>query len=534
MSLYDKMIIGFGPGFSAGKGKLFCLKPTDGTGDIDVTRAGDDATELVSNGDFASDTIWSKGDGWSIGSGVATTTGAAGAITQTLSITENEEYYIEVTTSGAYNYGGLKVRLGSSEDVATITADGTYLFRVTAGALTTFGFYVEANSAFIGTIDDVSVKSVSFKYNATRINADGFIEGVPPNMPRSSYPIGGSANGCPSLLIEDSEVNLITYSEEFEDASWAKTDSTITANDIISPDGTKNADRLTGNTTNTTDRVSRAYTYATSKNYIISCFAKKGTTDKFRIQAYDNIGFNQASVSFDLTDGSSVISTGISATATDYGNGWWRCSVKFQTTPVLGTGSYSFYNESTTIGEYLYLWGASLELADEITSYIPTGSTTETRNVATVFEGGTSDLINTKEGVIFYELSLLHEPTTNMHLEINDGTTSNRIYIYFGSGSSIRAAGFDGGVLQFNFTGTTYTDPTTKKKIAVRYKANDFSLWVDGVEVDTDVSGTLPAAGTFDNIEIVKPANEFVGNIYSMMYFAEYLSDEELTTLTTL
>jgi hypothetical protein len=48
---------------------------------------------------------------------------------------------------------------------------------------------------------------------ATRVNAQGFIELVADNVPRLDYPLGGITAGCPSLLVEPSAQNLVAQSE---------------------------------------------------------------------------------------------------------------------------------------------------------------------------------------------------------------------------------------------------------------------------------------------------------------------------------
>jgi hypothetical protein len=47
------------------------------------------------------------------------------------------------------------------------------------------------------------------------------------------------------------EQNLLLYSQEFDNAAWTKTSTTVTANSTTAPDGTTTADTLIPNTTNT-------------------------------------------------------------------------------------------------------------------------------------------------------------------------------------------------------------------------------------------------------------------------------------------
>ena len=93
-----------------------------------------------------------------------------------------------------------------------------------------------------GTLDSrVSVARAG--NTATRINSSGKIEIVNANLPRFDYdPATLAPRG---LLIEEQRTNLLLRSEEFDNASWAKTNATITVNATTAPDGTTTADLIT-------------------------------------------------------------------------------------------------------------------------------------------------------------------------------------------------------------------------------------------------------------------------------------------------
>ena len=81
--------------------------------------------------------------------------------------------------------------------------------------------------------------------SATRVNKDGLIEEVSSHIARLDYPlIDGEVQDCPALLLEPSRTNLLIRSEELDNASWPLSGSTVTANQIVSPDGSQNADFL--------------------------------------------------------------------------------------------------------------------------------------------------------------------------------------------------------------------------------------------------------------------------------------------------
>ena len=57
------------------------------------------------------------------------------------------------------------------------------------------------------------------------------------------------------------------------------------------------------------------------------------------------------------------------------------------------------------------------------------------------------------------------------------------------------------GVLDKQVYNYTLTDAKSFNKIAFKYKQNDFSLYVNGIEVATDTSGNVLPANTLNNFE---------------------------------
>jgi len=127
---------------------------------LDTARGGLDSlgSDLVSNGTFASDTVWSKGANWTIGSGVATKTGgAANNLTQT--ITSTAGLWYRITMDVTRSAGTLTVSLGTSGTTYAITATGTYTFFILAGS-STQTLTLAGDSAFAGTVDNVTTRLV--------------------------------------------------------------------------------------------------------------------------------------------------------------------------------------------------------------------------------------------------------------------------------------------------------------------------------------------------------------------------------------
>jgi hypothetical protein len=117
-----------------------------------------DGPDMLSNGTLATDTIWSKGTGWTItgGKGVKAA-GVAAALSQTIYPLAGASYSVNFTVS-ARTAGSVTPRLtgGSTVTGTTRTANGTYtetLASVTGN--TTFELY--ANAAADLSVDDVTM-----------------------------------------------------------------------------------------------------------------------------------------------------------------------------------------------------------------------------------------------------------------------------------------------------------------------------------------------------------------------------------------
>ncbi|MCP4832709.1 MAG: hypothetical protein GY886_10900, partial [Gammaproteobacteria bacterium] len=124
--------------------------------------AGD---ELVTNGDFATDSDWDKDACWSISGGQAVSDGtvAYGKIYQDIISADAGIFYkMTFTVSGVSNYTSVGFNLGSnirlfSLQTAGITSEGTYtaIFK-TIGGGTKFGFYTSPSHTL--TLDNLSCK----------------------------------------------------------------------------------------------------------------------------------------------------------------------------------------------------------------------------------------------------------------------------------------------------------------------------------------------------------------------------------------
>ena len=124
--------------------------------------AGDN---LISTGDFASDTNWTKGAGWVITAGAATYTNAATAtnslIQSSISVSTGSQYRLTYTVSGIVAGDGVTLTPSLGNDALTArTADGTYTedFYFAGTASLAFQIYgTNAGTRVTNSIDNVYV-----------------------------------------------------------------------------------------------------------------------------------------------------------------------------------------------------------------------------------------------------------------------------------------------------------------------------------------------------------------------------------------
>ena len=116
-------------------------------------------TELVTNGNFANDSDWSKGTGVTISGGYANASSASLLLTQTLALNSGSVYKVSFDYTMS---SGVSLRIEGAGILATtptLSTSGVATVYITANSTT---FKIAASGAtFTGTIDNVSVKEIN-------------------------------------------------------------------------------------------------------------------------------------------------------------------------------------------------------------------------------------------------------------------------------------------------------------------------------------------------------------------------------------
>jgi hypothetical protein len=307
------------------------------------------------------------------------------------------------------------------------------------------------------------------------------------------------------LEIEEQRANLLVRSEEFDNAAWTKSNSSIVSNTIVAPDGTLTGDKLVEDTTNSQHFV-RQSPSASNVAHTFSVYLKAGERTSSRVSISD-LSTGQIDVIANLSTGTlgTVSSSGswsaASATIASVGNGWYRVTLtgtkgggSFAAGTVLlisGTSTLSYTGDGFS---GIYIWGAQLEAGAFATSYIPTVASQVTRSADAASMTGTnfSSWYRAGEGTLYAESSETKATAVsiasisdtvsavNNALELGKAsltTTRFRVFANNTAQASLQFAGLSSGSIG---------------KVCAAYKVDDISFTQNSATPLTDTSALIP------------------------------------------
>ena len=449
----------------------------------------------------------------------------------------NNNYWCKIKQSNVFEIGKTyKVILTAKSDRTDLSfhnspitgsfseADTFETFEQYYTATTTeflFG-YANAGSATI-TIDNVSVK----EYLGQEVVPD---------------------SGCGSWLWEPQSTNTVNNSNPTNALEYSS-NITKTNNTAISPDSTFNAMSFTPTATQGIHRAGYSLTaglYSQNDIVTFSCFVKANGYNFVTVGGF----FGQEKAVFNISNGtlvsqeSNVINTKIVKLTND----WYRLSTTYTFQNSINNGylyagiyvmdtetGYAFTGDGVS-GVYGYGFQAELGTG---TSYIPTEGSTVTRNQDVCNNGGSLASINSTEGVIYWEGAKLQEASGTQVLGLSDGSGANRIgFQTSATANQIRFVVDAGGNQASKFF--VLDDITDFNKLALKWKQDDFSFWVNGIKIGTDTSGNVPALNALNTLDFYYGTGNgtgiynFTAKTKALAVWKEALSDEELTELTTI
>lgn len=520
MSLIDLASLVLAP-TATKEGKVYSAIPDTGQGDMTFTR-GSAATRVNSEGLIEKergnlllqsntfDTTWvssnttetggqsgydGSSDAWLLSktSGYANlnqSVSASGVNTYSVYAKANTLNWLRIvggSTSAFFDLNNGVVGSTDAGNIAKMTSIGSGWYRceVAMNASTTIMriYPAQANNDVSGTSGNILIQDamlnqglVAQSYIPTTTSA--VYEGITDDVPRVDY----SGGGCPSLLLESQRSNEVHYSEYFEASNWSIYSyggaSIVRDFGYISPEGKNNAYRFSytagsgGNGILLTDN----FTATASVDYTLSVWMKGAVGgEKVRLCLMDTGSNGVIGSTFTLTNEWALYTDTITNSAgTNRG-------FQFRIQDVIGVND----------DQVVYVYGAQAEQGSYATSYIPTYGTSTTRVADSCSKTGISELIGQTEGTMFIEFTRENNSVGTFSISANNVGTR----IYIGTNASGLICQVRNGYAQQAYFSTAQTEGTTYK-CAIAYATNDFVLYMNGTQIGTDTSGTVPACNT--------------------------------------
>ncbi|AOZ06756.1 phage head spike fiber domain-containing protein [Cupriavidus malaysiensis] len=316
-------------------------------------------------------------------------------------------------------------------------------------------------------------------------------------VPRFDYdPITLAARG---LLLEEAGTNLCLYSSNMANVVWNKSNCVISTDGRLAPDGTSAAQLLTVSTTAFTNLVQTVGAVASGDSRVFRIWLSAGTVDTLMLGIYDGswTGTGQ-SARIAYGPGAIAQSVGARYSVSGLSTTEWTL-VEITRTGFSGATAQVFIYPrnagSANAGDSLYLWGADVKSGINGTSHVPTTSAQATRAADSAVISDLSKIgYNPTEGTVYAEFVVPQIGGSSRGvLVFSDGTaTTNRLVLYMNNGGKMGGISAVGGVYAVSMLDTAVLVAGSVAKVALAYKANDFSLVVNGGVPVTASSGEVP------------------------------------------
>jgi hypothetical protein len=361
--------------------------------------------------------------------------------------------------------------------------------------------------------------------NGTFVGSNGFIQtATSGNLPRIDF-----TGGSPTLLVEPAATNLALQSQTFDvSGTWGPVTGgtgslpSVTANAVISPDGTQNAEtvllnRGANNTSTDQSTLQQALTLATSGTYVFSVYAKATTSGDVGKQVFLRVGSGGGLVAYTLTAN-------------------WVQLVRTETALASGSNILQIGNRGAFTNDNVVsvdLWGAQVETGSVATSYIPTTTGSVTRNADVISLTGATDYIGQTEGTIYAEVDMQKTGVINAIFALDVGSSSEYIALIRTSSNQFRASIKKSSGTQQNIINSS-SYPIGIYKVAFAYKNGDYALYVNGVQAGTSTNATDFPTGSLTQA-VVSNTNygPFNDRIITAALYNERLSNQELIEITS-
>jgi hypothetical protein len=349
------------------------------------------------------------------------------------------------------------------------------------------------------------------------------------------------------LLVEEARTNICLQSEDFL-TTWSASNANTTAgtvsNQAAGLDGATTADKLlddagtgTGNV-----RYTQTITISNTTTYCHSVFARPDQLDWCNLQVVGSVKVPEQY--YDLTNGvvgtpsGDVDSSGIEAFVIN-GVTWYRCwltwtsdttSCQFRIHVADADADKVVARDGTSS---IFVWGAQVEAGAFPLSYIPTTTTSVTRNADVV---STTDVswADESQGTFYANAVDPYAVAQGFVFEWQVNSANRQLFAEAGTATTFQTYG-QATTLQWQIQKASAITANVAFKAAYAYATNDIAFYIDGVSGGTDTSAAPPTGlTTFDVGRSGTGGNGYWnGHIAEIAYFNERLANATLDDYST-
>lgn len=440
-------------------------------------------------------------DGWTPSNATVSVVGGQLVITSsgsgTAYITKNF-----TNVGGAYYYS-----------TSTVSGGSVVINTYRSGPFTNFMFSVPTNgtNAVQASTDTDATAAITLFWTASAAGETRTLSNISVKLLAGNHAFQSTSAQRPTLGRNPftGTRNILTFTEQFDNAAWTKSGSSVSVNATTAPDGTLTADKLQVlDTSNSQKNVSQTVG-AISTTYTDTVYAKAAELSWLVINQFDGA---DRRTWFNLSNGTvGTTAAGTTASIQALPNGWYRCTA----VRAMGTGSITLVlnvanadNSAVfvgTVGQGIFVWGAQRETGSTATAYqrvVSSFDVTEAGvpDVWYLSFDGTDDgmLTNTitpgiDKAQVFTGVRKLSDAASGLIAETSVSIASNNGAIRFSApkGASANYA-FDtkGTVEAGAFTSNTFAAPITNVVTGIGDIAGDVAT--------IRVNGTVAASTTTD------------------------------------
>ena len=537
-------------------GKVYSVKPTDGSGDFTFTRGSNlsatrvNASQLIEKGrenlflqSNQFDTTWAENylsrtsgqsgydgtnDAWKLQgfSGTAEkrirqNTTATGIVTLSVYAKAGNIDFLwlrgvtsstNVRTFFDLTNGTIGTNAAVSSKITSV-GNGWYRCEATFNQQAGFEHYIgisDADGSAVSSttgylyIQDAQLEQGLVATPYIETGASTAQAGILENTPRFDYSGGAT---CPSLLLEPSRTNQCSQSEYIGSIDWNQGGITrslvITQTSETNPEGASICWKIQG--TASDNQLANNSSTNSGTTITNSVYVKRvsGTSNVL----LRNVNNNDTSFSLSVADG------------------WKRIDV----TATATSATARFYLNLLDFNDEILVWGAQQEIGNYPTSYIPTYGVNQTRATESYANNSATNLIGQTEGVLFIDFVPNTDTLSTKWLTFLGGG-SNYIGIYIPSSSNnIRLEVAD------TTNQATFNVPYVagqRYKCAIAYANNDVTAYANGVQLGSDTNASIPATSTIRSYYNLSNIESTDTN--QLLLFKTRLTNAELAALTTI